>query len=191
MKKRLLIAAATLALIGGPAIADHHGGGHGDGKAMKAPETRAEVESRVKAHFAMIDANKDGAITAEEMSAQREAMRAKMQDRHFASMDSNGDGSISRAEFDAGHAAKDGDRKARRGKHGMETPGGMMMMRAADADKDGKVTLAEATGMALDRFDRVDSNKDGTISAEERATARSTMKDKWRERRGKRTNAGA
>jgi hypothetical protein len=40
--------------------------------------------------------------------------------------------------------------------------------RAADTNRDGAVTRAEFASAALARFDRVDVDKDGTISADER-----------------------
>lgn len=45
--------------------------------------------------------------------------------------------------------------------------GGMGMMRA-DTNGDGMISKAEATAQANARFDRMDTNKDGTITADER-----------------------
>ncbi len=45
--------------------------------------------------------------------------------------------------------------------------GGMGMMRA-DTDRDDMISRAEATAQANARFDRMDTNKDGTITADER-----------------------
>jgi hypothetical protein len=42
-----------------------------------------------------------------------------------------------------------------------------------DLDRDGRVSLAEATRFRLERFDRIDANDDGRISIEERQAARS------------------
>ena len=50
------------------------------------------------------------------------------------------------------------------------------MIRGADANNDGTVTQAEFADAALARFDRVDVNKDGTISAEERPQGRRMMR---------------
>jgi len=46
------------------------------------------------------------------------------------------------------------------------------MRSMADANHDGRVTLKEATDMALMRFDRMDANHDGQVTPEERAAAR-------------------
>lgn len=53
------------------------------------------------------------------------------------------------------------------------------MFAMADANKDGKVTQAEATGAALAHFDKVDSNKDGAISDAERKAMREKMRGAW------------
>jgi len=57
--------------------------------------------------------------------------------------------------------------RAHGGEHGQrgEHRGGMMMR--ADANKDGKVTLAEALAAGKERFDQADANKDGAISKDE------------------------
>ena len=53
------------------------------------------------------------------------------------------------------------------GEHGArgEHKGGMMIH--ADANKDGKVTLAEALAAGKERFDKKDANKDGAITKDE------------------------
>ena len=139
--------------------------------------TKAEFDARVAAH-----------------KAQRDAKRAEHQADRFAALDTNKDGAINKAEFEAGHAARvekrvivrtdkrgagaEGDAKMkimRRGGPGMHPGGAMMRMRMgenwfanADADKDGRVSLAEASAKPLAMFDRADANKDGTITPEER-----------------------
>ena len=71
--------------------------------------------------------------------------------------------------------------------HGMRHGGGMpmggMWFERADANKDGKVSLAEASAGALAMFDRADADKNGTISPEEHKAARDAMRAKWQERR--------
>jgi len=43
-----------------------------------------------------------------------------------------------------------------------------------DRDKDGDVSLVEFTEGTMDRFDRMDLNRDGTVTSEERETAERT-----------------
>ena len=89
MKKTLLLTGAV-ALLAAPLIAQDrkdHEGHDVQGKMMpRAPMTRAEVEARVKTHFAEMDANKDGAVTQAEVDAARAAHKSKMQDEMFAKM---------------------------------------------------------------------------------------------------------
>jgi Ca2+-binding EF-hand superfamily protein len=190
MKTAILACAAALTALAVPALADDMG----KKGAMKAPQTRAEVEARVKERFAKADENRDGAVTKAEVEASREKRAAEMRARHFDRIDANKDGSISRAEFDAGHEArkaKMADPKAgeagmrghrHRGPAGMHRGVGRMLERQ-DANKDGKVTLAEATTSALAHFDEVDANRDGTLSAEERQAYRDKKRAEWRAKR--------
>ena len=55
---------------------------------------------------------------------------------------------------------------------------------ALDANRDGRVSRAEASSGALSRFDRADANRDGTISLEERRSAREAFRGQRGERRG-------
>ncbi len=101
----------------------------------------------------------------------------------FERLDANRDGAISRAEFDAAQAQrqqrmatrdKDGDGRpdARRmgGGHRMGMGGGLggRMFDLADANRDSRVTLQEATNAALRHFDTADANRDGRLTPEER-----------------------
>jgi hypothetical protein len=52
------------------------------------------------------------------------------------------------------------------------------MFDRSDADKDGRVSLAEMQQAALARFDRADLNHDGTITPDERQQARQLFKAK-------------
>ena len=104
----------------------------------------------------------------------------------FDRIGANRDGMISRGEFATGReprierklaingapgaagSAMDGHHQGMRQMHRM---GGKMrghMLRMADVDKDGRVSLQEATNSALQRFDRVDANRDGRITPDER-----------------------
>ncbi len=196
--KSVWIATGLATALALPVLAANHDAPRG--RMMQEPQTRAAVEARIKEHFAMMDANRDGVVDQAEASAAREKMMSTMRNARFATLDSNHDGSISRAEFDAGHAAgQPGSTDDHGGMHsggrmgmmgmrhrgmmgGGEGMGGRMFARA-DANGDGKVTLAEATSRALARFDSADANKDGTLTPEERRAARQTMRERFRERR--------
>ena len=114
----------------------------------------------------------------------------------FDRLDTNKDGAISRDEFAKGHeqrierrmVIKDGQAApgapgiAPRGMR-MHRFGGMMggrMFETADANKDGRVTLQEATDSAVRHFDMADANRDGRITPEERQQMRRQMIEKRR-----------
>lgn len=187
MKKLILAGAALAAIVAVPTIAQN--AGRPD---RNAAVTRADVEGRVRTMFERLDADKDGFVTQDETKAARAGARVKMHEAMFARLDANKDGSISRAEFDAPRAnageraGHDGKRGHRRMAHnGMAGGfGGGRMLARADADKDGRVSLAEATTPALQRFDRADADHDGTLTPEERKAARETMRAQWKQRQG-------
>lgn len=155
--------------------------------------TRAEfVEARI-ARLTALDTNRDGVVSPEERSAAMQARRAERAGDRFAKLDANGDGSISRAEFDAGHAARPdrgpraeraGDREGRRGgaHHAMRAPG----RPGAEGRERGPVVIAEASAKLGERFDKMDADRDGVISADERRAAMSAQRADRPERRAAR-----
>lgn len=219
MKKAILIAGAAAIAVAIPAIAAQVADGAGPRMMMQADMTRAQVEAKVKEKFAAVDANKDGAVTMEEINAARTARHAQRMDDRFKAMDTNTDGSISRAEFDAAHEQMMGQMAPGDGPgmgggmgggmgpghqglmhdgpgmgmgsgpgmmHGMGKGGPGMgmkfsprMFERADANKDGKVTLAEANKAALAHFDEVDANKNGTVTAQERMDFWKSKRADW------------
>jgi Ca2+-binding EF-hand superfamily protein len=161
--------------------------------------TRAEVDAKVRAKFARLDANRDGFLTTEEMAAGRGHRMANRQankgaghamrdpNAAFDRLDANRDGMINRDEFARARqmrmekrvvmnrdGATPGQPGAMRGKRGGMMGGGMLKM--ADANNDGRVTLQEATSGAMRHFDMVDTNRDGRITPEERRAGRGMMR---------------
>jgi Ca2+-binding EF-hand superfamily protein len=149
---------------------------------LAKPEARAEVQQHVQRMFARLDANRDGFITKDEVAAVETQAEAKWQQRSqkrgqdranaFDRIDSNHDGVISRDEFAA----------APRPDHfGMRHAGfhrgfGGRMFETADANKDGRVSLAEAQQLAFQHFDRADLNHDGTLTPDERRQAHQLLR---------------
>ena len=80
-------------------------------------------------------------------------------------------GTVCAEEEAAGEAAGKGDKGMGHGKHDRRRDGAGML-EEMDKDKDGKVTLEEFTEAHLARmkemFDRLDANKDGVITKEDR-----------------------
>jgi len=167
-------------------------------------QTRDEMVSKVREHFAQLDANKDGVLTREEADAGRklfrERIRTKFAERRahrmekrdpnaaFDRLDSNKDGAVSRDEF-AQHREQRIERHAMRHAPGatpaprMHRFGGMIaghMFDMADANKDGRVTLQEATAAAASHFDMADANRDGRITPDERRQMHRQMIEKRR-----------
>jgi len=154
--------------------------------------TRAELTATLSQRFAAMDPDGDGKITPEE----RQAARQTRFDAMFAKMDTDGNGQISKAEMQAAHEARMADRKADGGKDG---PGGrhgphrMGMMGGHDGpppggsgmggpDGDGTLTREAFMARPLAMFDRMDMNKDGKVTKEERDAARAAMKARFRDR---------
>jgi hypothetical protein len=168
-----LIAGAAAVAFGGAASAQ-------ETPAPQAPQremTRAAVEQRADQAFDRLDANRDGKLD----QADREA-RQKIR---FDRVDTNHDGEVSYAEFAAARAAPPRGyhpRAFNRFGHGSAGHRGALA-RVADADKDGAVSKAEFQARILRRFDRLDANHDGTVTADEAKAARDNMRQQWQSRR--------
>jgi Ca2+-binding EF-hand superfamily protein len=148
-----------------------------------ADVTRQQVIERADQRFARLDVNNDGRATAEEARQAHQQRRAERAGRMFERFDLNSDGSITRAEFDQAHATRaehrgahgaeageHGRRGMRHGRHGMRGMHGDHS--AAMFGEQGFVTREQMREQALARFDRLDANRDGTLTAEERRQAR-------------------
>lgn len=191
MKKTLILGGVAALALSGAAIAQQadrpaRGDTDGDGRI-----SQAEFVQQRTARLAAMDANGDGTVSREEMQAARQARMAEGRARIFARMDADSDGSITRAEWDAaGQAARTqraerGERRGgghmmRGGRHGPR--GGMMRL-----DRDGNgVTLAEAQLKAAEQFAMLDADRDGYVTAQERAAHREARQAQRAERRAAR-----
>jgi hypothetical protein len=188
-----LLLAAAAPVIAQPAQIEPQG--------MGQTVTRADVQAQVQTRFLKRDANRDGFLTSEElmrggkrhggMKMRRMGGQQAMRDPNvaFDRLDANRDGSISRDEFARGRmvqierrrmAGQFGQPGATEMKRGRGMPGGGMMggamLKRADANRDGRVSLAEATSGALRHFDMMDSNRDGRLTPQERAAGRAHMR---------------
>ena len=149
--------------------------------------TRAEfVDARI-ARLTALDTNRDGVVSPEERAAAMQARRAERTGDRFAKLDANGDGSISRAEFDAGHAARPdrGPRAERAGHREGRRGGAHHAMRGQERER-GPVVIAEATAKLGERFDKMDADRDGVISSDERRAVMSAQREQRQERRAAR-----
>jgi Ca2+-binding EF-hand superfamily protein len=157
----------------GVAYAAHH---------EKGPTTRAEAQTHAAEMFAKLDGNKDGKLDPADRGAHMGTM--------FDKLDTDKDGKISREEFAAHHAgsgmkdgAGHGDKSHRMGMGGGHGRGGKMvhaMAAMADTNKDGAVSQAEFSAAALGHFDKADTDKNGTLTPEERRAAHQQMREHMR-----------
>lgn len=93
--------------------------------------------------------------------------------KEFAATDTNKDGVLTRAEVQA---------RISQMKVGPGRPDAVHAKRLADlwfdradANKDGKVTLAEGRALLMSTMKRYDANRDGKIDVDERATAKKAL----------------
>lgn len=153
--KKITLFTLGAALIAVPALAAPGGKmGDADGDGVL---TRAEAQAAATQMFAKMDANGDGQLDATD----RATKRAERGEKH--------------AEAGEGHRGKRDGMRGHRGKRGGH---GMMMMARADTDGDKAISQAEFQTAALARFDSVDANKDGQVTADERKAHRETMRAK-------------
>lgn len=131
------------------------------------PIAKADVSAKLEADYADLDADKDGKVSTAEIKQRLKkgaeadlALLTKERDSAFTRLDANGDGSISRAEFEA---------KATLPKIGEPDPAPVLAR--FDGNKDGQITKDEFRAPTLSNFDRMDANKDGTLSLTEQAAA--------------------
>jgi Ca2+-binding EF-hand superfamily protein len=143
---RMLTAAALLSLLSAPSMAQMRSGGEG--------------------MFERADANRDGAVTKDELIAARGTQ--------FAKFDRNSDGVIDSDDVPK-HMA---ERRKRNG--GGEKLGGQF-----DADGDGKVSKEEFINGPTLLFDRADADKNNVLDAKELAAAKEAVKAAASERRNR------
>ncbi len=150
MKKVLVLTTVAATLLGSVAFAESHGKGNMGGMGMAGGPRMAQLS------FADLDANGDGQLTLEELTARPAD--------HFASADANGDGGLNAEEMTAMMMAQMQDRVAAMA---------AQMITRLDANKDGLIQADEMKpagndGAGLERmFAIMDINGDGAVSEEE------------------------
>jgi len=195
MNKLTLIGGAALLAIAGAAMAQDAGAPRRD---RDADLTRQQAVERSDRMFARLDADHDGRFTPDEARRMGEQRRAQRMERMFDRLDLDHNGSITREEMAQAHARHrpGGDRAEGgppRGGPGMRHrgphpggPGGPGMRGQRLFGEQGFATREQFRERALARFDRVDADHDGTVTAEERQAAREQMRGRIEERRARR-----
>lgn len=145
--------------------------------------TKAEYDASRAAEFKAADKNGDGFVGKEEFAAYGDQRRGDFVDRMFARLDKNGDGKITAGELQGarGDRAKRGDRGDRRGRDeraGRADRAGRdrgINFERADAAKKGFLTQEDLTKLRSARFEAalkkrfegLDTNRDGKLTADE------------------------
>lgn len=159
-----------------------------------ADARRAEMQAKMTEArarmFAAMDSDKNDQISRQEWDAHHADMQANRAERRETA---KADGAGNVAGEDRGHRGmrmtddKDSHEMGQRMMmhHGRDGHGwGDDWIEMADANKDGRVTLAEAKAKPLARFDAADTNKDGTLSPDERKAAHEAKRAERRAQRG-------
>ena len=197
MKKSLMLGAGLALLLTGAVQAQQPAARRGADVNGDSRISLTEMQAKAEERFTRMDANRDGQLTREERQAARQQMRSDRQqgkgqrlDQMFARRDADGDGFLGQAElgrrwgerFEEVDADRDGrlsraelqaDRAYGEGRRA-RAPGqarGQGRPRL-DADDNGLVTLAEMQARVSVRFARLDVNRDGFVTRDERRAAR-------------------
>ena len=179
-KRPMLLAATALALIALPvgiASAHMYGGGHGSGQGYhdrgghmgyhmgggRKGDGRHEGFGKRGHHgqfmgrmFDELDADGDGKVTAEEITAART--------ERFSKIDADGDGQISLKEV---AALKDAVREARKNMMAARRLNGASGFVAADTDGNGTISAEEFAAMPNRMLERLDADGDGAVTKDE------------------------
>lgn len=194
MKKISILAGVAALAFSGVATAQPQGQRGGG-----AELTRAEAVARAEQRFARIDADRNGQVTRDEMRAGRQQMRAQRAERRQARIarmspeqreriadrraERGGLTQEQRAERRAQRRAqvqamtaeqraeRRAQRQARRGQRGGLFAGG------------GTVSLEQFRARALQRFERMDLDRNGTVTRDERRQARQQLRQERQQRR--------
>lgn len=171
MSKFRILAVTALIAAAGSAAAQP---GATPGDERGGDVTRQQAIERADRHFARIDLDNDGRATPDEAHRAFAQRREGRMDRAFERLDADRDGSISRAEFEQGRerrAESGAERGPRHGARGRRHGGGLMRAERMFGEQ-GFMTREQMRERALARFDRLDLDRDGTLTSAERRQAR-------------------
>ena len=157
----------AIAIFSLPVAAAAQSGAPQSGAAKPAQQmTRSALSAQLDSSFGNLDTNKDKSLNKAEVEAaqarnvaEAKAEIAKRVEAEFSRLDGNKDGQLSLAEFRGAAATP-------------RIPPIDELMKQLDRNSDGKITQEEYRTLPLANFDRLDTNKDGTISAAEQSAAK-------------------
>jgi hypothetical protein len=129
--------------------------------------SRVAFVHNLDASYKTLDLNGDGVLTASELNAfavqqrkKQDEQQAKQQDMLFAKLDLNKDGYVSQAEFRAGTT-----------KPKSPPIDGSAALKRLDKNSDQRISSGEYKAAPIAGFDRLDSDHDGILTADERRKA--------------------
>jgi len=126
--------------------------------AASQPIARAQFISEMDTQFRQMDADKNGQLTRTEIEQyQKLSAVAEAKARNhalFAQLDTNKNGQLSPAEFAKVSAA-------------IPVANAQPMLAREDSNRDDQVSLIEHRTATLANFDRLDTDKDGVVTAAE------------------------
>lgn len=157
IRSTLMAAAGMAVMAASPALSQ------AQKPAANEPMLRSQVSIKLDEAFKRMDANGDGSLNKTELQAEidREMVAAtalvkQRQQQDFQKLDTNKDGQLNLVEYQAQATVK-------------AKPGAVdEKLTQLDTDKNQKVTLPEYRTPILAQFDKLDVNKDGTLSVQER-----------------------
>lgn len=158
-----------------------------DGRGPMAEVTRDQAAAMADQRFQRLDADRDGRVTAQEMQQQRQVRRGERQGQIFDRLDTNRDGALSRQEFAARGQMLGAMRGQQAGRGGMRQNPQRAQRRVERLfGSDGVLTREEFRARALQRFERMDGNRDGRVTMAERRDSRQRLRQERMERRQQR-----
>lgn len=127
-------------------------------QSASAPLARSQFIVEMDAEFRKTDADKNGQLTGTEIEQYQKLQAvAQAQARNsavFAQLDSDSNGQLSRAEFAKATTPA-------------PTASAQPMLSRMDGNRDNQVSLIEHRTATLANFDRIDTDKDGNVTAAE------------------------
>ena len=166
MKKIIVIGAAAMALVGTASAQQ-------PSKAPAADITRAAAIADAEQRFRALDSNGNGSLEADELQKAAEQRRAERRERMEARLAQMSPEERAKFEQRRGARAEDGARRGGRERgEGGARRGGRERGEGAGRFEGGPTTLAAFRTQAEQRFDRLDLDGNGVITAAEQAQIR-------------------
>ena len=128
--------------------------------------TRAQVVADLNAAFGRVDTNKDGFITIAEADAAQKRVGAETAAKIAKDVEAQF------AKLDVDHNGQLSLIEFKAGAPQPKMLPGADILKRLDTNKDGKISAAEFQAERLGQFDRIDTNHDGAISVTEQQAAR-------------------